>query len=138
MSLMISSKCHVQDHRKDNTMIIKFNAAIARFLVVLVASAVCIAGCGPPQATPQNQQLISSLRTALSAQNPEWLDQNVKLLEERRTAGQVSDGELEAFQAIIEQARAGQWKEAEEDAIAFQKAQRPTREQIERATKHAP
>lgn len=119
-------------------MIVKFNAAIARFLVVLVASAVCVAGCGPPQAAPQNQQLISSLRTALSAQNPEWLEQNVKLLEERRAADQVSDEELEAFQAIIEKARAGQWKEAEEDAIAFQKAQRPTREQIERVTKHAP
>jgi len=104
----------------------------------VVALGICITGCGPPQAAPQNQQLISSLRTALSAQNTDWLEQNVKLLEERRTAGQVSDEELEAFQAIIEKARAGQWKEAEEDAIAFQKAQRPTREQIERVTKHAP
>jgi hypothetical protein len=101
-----------------------------RLVVVLVALALCVQGCGPPQAAPQNRQLIASLRTALSAQNPDWLEQNATILEQRRAAGEVSEDELAAFQAIIEQARAGQWKEAEAQAIAFQKAQRPTREEM--------
>jgi len=99
-------------------------------LLVLLALAVTVAGCGPPQASPPNRQLIASLRTALSAQNPEWLEKNAKILEERRAAGQTSEEEFAAFQAIIQQARAGQWKEAERQVMAFQKAQRPTDEEV--------
>jgi hypothetical protein len=93
-------------------------------------------GCGgPPQAAPANQRLISSLRTALSVQKLDWLEQNVQEIESRRAAGQMSDVEHQAFQAIIAKAKAGQWKEAEVDAVEFQKAQRPTAEQIERLPK---
>ena len=95
-------------------------------------------GCNrPPQAAPANQRLISSLRTALSAQKPDWLEQNVTEIESRKTAGQMSDVEYQAFQAIIAKAKAGQWREAEEDAVEFQKAQRPTQEQIDRLPKAA-
>jgi len=109
--------------------------AQVRIAVVCAVLALCGAGCGPPRAAPQNLSLIASLRTALSAQNQEWLEQNVKILEQRRDAGQVSDQELAEFQSIVDKARAGQWKEAEAQAIAFQKAQRPTREQVERVAK---
>jgi hypothetical protein len=109
----------------------EFKVSRSRFLVVLAALAICAGGCGPPQASPPNRQLIASLRTALSAQNPDWLEQNAAILQERRAAKEVLDDEFAAFQAIIETARAGQWKEAEGQAIAFQKAQRPTREQVE-------
>jgi hypothetical protein len=44
----------------------------------------------------------------------------------------MSEVEYRAFSAIIAKAKAGHWKEAEQDAVAFQKAQRPTAEQIER------
>lgn len=97
-----------------------------------------ILGCGKPQAAPQNRELISSLRTAVNTRNTEWLEKNVKVLEERRVAGQVSDAEYQEFQAIIAKARAGKWEEAERETITFQKAQRPTREEIERVTKHRP
>jgi hypothetical protein len=113
----------------------KQNVAQARIAIVFVLLAICGAGCGPPRAAPQNLPLIASLRTALSAQNQEWLEQNAKILDERRGAGQVSDQEFAEFQSIIEKARADQWKEAETQAIAFQKAQRPTRDQIERVTR---
>lgn len=93
-------------------------------------------GCGgPPQAAPANQRLISSLRTALSAQKLDWLEQNVQEIESRKAAGQMSDVEHQAFQAIIAKAKAGEWKEAEVDAVEFQKAQRPTAEQIDRLPK---
>jgi hypothetical protein len=88
-------------------------------------------GCGPPQASPENLQLIASLRTALSAQNSDWLEQNAKLLQERRAAGEVTDEEFETFQAIIQKAREGQWEEAEAQVTVFQKAQRPDREHVE-------
>ena len=103
-----------------------------------VSIAVAMVGCGRPQAAPQNQQLITTFRTAVSARKPDWLEANIKVLEERRAAGQVSDEEYETFQAIIQKAQAGQWEKAEKEAIAFQKAQRPTAEQIERVKKHRP
>jgi hypothetical protein len=91
------------------------------------------AACGrPPQAAPANQRLISSLRTALSVQKLDWLEQNVQEIDSRHAAGQMSEVEYRAFAAIIAKAKAGHWKEAEQDAVAFQKAQRPTAEQIER------
>ena len=111
------------------------NTSIAATVSLLLA--VYAAGCGQPQAGAENVELISSLRTAISAQNLEWLEANLKIIDERHTAGQLSDAAYKTFQAIITKAEAGKWNEAEQDAIAFQKAQQPTREQIERATRHA-
>jgi hypothetical protein len=105
-----------------------------RFVSLLLA-ATFVGGCGYPQAAPNNLRLITTLRTALSARNTEWLDQNVALMEERRQAGEMSDDEYDAFQSIVAQARAGEWEEAERAAVKFQKAQRPTDEQIRRVTK---
>ena len=99
-----------------------------------VAVSLSIAGCGPPRAAPEDQRLIASLRTAISAQSTEWLDKNAALLEERRAAGTMSDEAYETFKSIIETAKAGNWDDAEQQVIAFQKAQRPTREQIDSVT----
>ncbi len=96
-----------------------------------------VIGCGPPRAAPQNQRLIASLRTALSARSDEWLGKNAELLEERRAAGTLSDEEYETFQAIIDEAKAGKWEDAEQHVIAFQKAQKPTQQQIEGVSEHA-
>ena len=41
-------------------------------------------------------------------------------------------------QAIIEEARAGNWREAEEEALALQQAQRPAGEQVERVSRYWP
>lgn len=106
---------------------------IASVSLLLAAS---FTGCAKPQAGAENVELISSLRTAVSAQNPEWLEANVKAINERHAGGHMSDSAHEAFQAIIEKAQAGEWKEAEQDAIAFQKAQRPTDEQMGRTAHH--
>src|SRR5690606_30979089 len=108
----------------------------ARFSVAaLLLATLCITGCGYPQAAPNNLRLITTLRTALSARNPEWLQMNIDAIEERRAAGEMSDEEYEAFQEIIEQAKAGEWEEAERASVRFQKAQRPTAEQISQLPK---
>jgi hypothetical protein len=107
-----------------------------RFLIALsLATSLCMLGCGPPQAQPNNLRLIASLRTALSAKNTEWLEQNIELIEKRRAAGQMSDEEHVEFQAIIAKAKAGDWQGAERHSVRFQKAQRPTPEQIEQVTR---
>jgi hypothetical protein len=93
---------------------------------------VVVLGCSRPQASVDNLHLITSLRTAASTRNPEWLSQNAELVEQRRAAGQMTDAEYATFQRIIELARDGKWQAAEREAVLFQKAQRPTPEQIER------
>jgi hypothetical protein len=95
-----------------------------------------ILGCGKPQTAPENRGLISSLRTAVNTQNAEWLEKNAKLVEERYSADEMTDAEHEEFQAIIAKARDGKWEEAERETIVFQKAQRPTREEIERVSEY--
>jgi len=96
-----------------------------------------VAGCGRPQASsPENLHLIGSLRTAISARNPQWLEDNSKALEERRAAGKVAEAEYEEFRSIIAMAKDGRWEAAEQEVIKFVKSQRATTEQVERATKH--
>ena len=92
-------------------------------------------GCSYPVAEPINMELISSLRTALSARNEEWLKVNADIVEERHASGEMRDDEYAAFKGIIDQARAGQWVEAEKATLKFQRAQRPTREQIDEVRK---
>ncbi|MGD9722381.1 MAG: hypothetical protein AB7O59_12830 [Pirellulales bacterium] len=90
-----------------------------------------IAGCRYPEAQPINMELITTLRTALSARNTDWLQANADIVEKRRTEGQMNDAEYDAFRQIIEQARGGDWDAAERASLEFQRAQRPTPEQIE-------
>jgi len=105
----------------------------------IVAAMLCSVtiGCGRPQASSsENQQLIGSLRTAISARNAQWLEENAKVVEQRRKAGKMDEAEYEEFQAIITMAKEGRWEAAEREVIKFLKAQRPTPEQIERTSKH--
>lgn len=105
----------------------------SRIAVPTVALGVLIAtGCGYPSAQPVNMEIISSLRTACSARNSEWLEANAARIEAQRQAGQMSDDEHEAFLGILAQARDGDWEGAEHACLAFQKAQRPTPEQLEK------
>lgn len=108
-------------------------SAIASFLFV---GATVSSGCGRPQVEPENLHLIASLRTALSTRNVEWLEENARIIDERRASGKMSDTEYAEFQAILDDARAGDWAKAEQDALAFQKAQRPTDDQIAQVRQH--
>jgi hypothetical protein len=108
---------------------------LRRLAVAASGAVLLLIGCGPPQVAPQNLRLTASLRTALSARNAEWLEQNVRAIEERRSAGAMGDDEYAAFQSIVSQAKAGQWQEAERATVRLQQAQRPTQEQIDRLPK---
>jgi hypothetical protein len=101
-------------------------------LWLLCGMAIALAsGCGYPAAEPENLRLITSLRTALSARNEAWLEANEKMIEQRHIDKVMSDETYEAFKEIIAKAREGDWKGAELESLEFQRAQRPTRQQIE-------
>jgi hypothetical protein len=86
-------------------------------------------GCSrPPQIGQENRRLIGSLRTAIAAQNTDWLDQNAGLVEERHAQGSLADDQYDALKAIIDQARAGNWADALTAATRLSKAQQPTGE----------
>ena len=90
----------------------------------LLLGIVLVTGCGPPQLEPANYRLIESLRTALSARNGNWLEDNAKSITKKHADGQMSDGEFAAFEAIIGQARGEDWTGAEEEVVRLAKAQR--------------
>jgi len=100
------------------------NPATTALTTVLMLTVIAIVGCGPPQASPENRHLISSLRTALSAENSTWLTENEQIVEQRREHGKMTQEEYETFREIIDRAKAGAWDEAEQQAIRFQEAQR--------------
>ena len=98
------------------------------FAVVLVL----VAGCGgEPQIASQNRELIVSLATAISSRNTEWLESNAKALEEQRSRKLCSETEYKTFLGIIERARSGDWKGAEEAIYALRDAQQPTAEDLQ-------
>jgi hypothetical protein len=57
---------------------------------------------------------------------------NEEIIEKRHAEKDLNDSAYSAFKKIIAQAREGDWKGAELESLKFQRAQRPTREQIKR------
>ncbi|HVA49048.1 MAG TPA: hypothetical protein VNH11_21985 [Pirellulales bacterium] len=103
------------------------------FVIACALVALVIAGCSrPPQVAPANRNLISGLRTAVSSQQSQWLDESAKQLEEGKSKGTISEQEYAEFAGIIKLARDGKWKEAEAETIRLGQAQKPTAEEIER------
>jgi hypothetical protein len=99
--------------------------------LVLLLGAVVL-GCGHPQVASVNRRVIASLRTAVSAKNLQWLEQNETMIGERHQSGAMGDAEFEEFQSIIAQARSGEWNAAEVHLVALAKAQRVTPDDLER------
>ena len=106
--------------------------SLGSLLVVMALAVLVASGCGYPEVQPVNMELITSLRTACSAQDQKWLEANVEKIEEQKAAGQMSDEEHATFMEIVEQARGGDWGGAERACLKFQKAQGPTAEQVEK------
>jgi Sec-independent protein translocase protein TatA len=103
-----------------------------RVALLCLALLVAVFGCNrAPQVASSNLGLISSLRTALSARNEEWLAHNVAAIEDRHQAGAMLDDEYAAFQRIISQAKSGDWEGAEKAALRLQQAQRPKQDLLD-------
>ena len=59
--------------------------------------------------------------TAVSMANEQWLADDEKLLQTRHAAGQLTDEEFQQLEAVIAQARRGDWSGAVEAGYRFRK-----------------
>jgi hypothetical protein len=74
-------------------------------------------GCGEPSARElKNRQELEALLTAVSLKKGAEVEKDAQRIEDRHAAGELSDGRFEDLNAIIKQARAGDWSAAEKQA----------------------
>jgi hypothetical protein len=102
------------------------SAALRAALAAALMAALSCGGCGQaPQFSAKDRRLLESLRTAISAHKPDWLEANVKQIDNAHQQGMISDDGFDALQSIIAEARAGDWKQAEKQIIQLEKSQHP-------------
>lgn len=90
---------------------------------LVLLTAVNLACNRPPAVQYHNLQLLSSLRTAISAKHREWLEGVARAVEIRHEQGTMSAEERDHFLRIVELARTGAWDTAEREAFRFEEAQ---------------
>ena len=92
----------------------------ARLLGAIVLAAL-LAGCrGEPSALElKNRQVFEALLTAVALKDAGELEADAKRIEARHAAGQLSDAAHDTLTAIVAEARAGRWGEAEAHAYQF-------------------
>ena len=99
---------------------------------LMVAVVFLAAGCGVQQIAPANRRVMQGLQTAVSSRKVEWLDATVKLIDEQRSQGKLSDAEYAALEPIISKARAGNWDAAQRDVFALVEGQKATAEDLQK------
>ena len=97
-----------------------------------------IAGCGTTQVSPAIRRLLEALQTAVSAENSEWLEAVSNQMAKQKSVGQLSEAEFQAFDDVIRQAQAGDWKSAQAAVLAIGDGQRPTAEDLTRLQERKP
>lgn len=103
------------------------------FACAILASLFAISGCyRPTQISSANRKLLQALQTAASAKKTEWLLDVESKLAAKREKNELSDDEFKAFDSIIKRAKAGDWKQANLDALALCEAQQPTAQELEK------
>lgn len=78
-------------------------------------------GCGgePSQRELQNSRAFEALLTAVSLKHEKEVEKDAKVIDERHTAGEISDTKYRELEAIIAKARAKEWAAAEKRAYEF-------------------
>src|SRR4029453_4331079 len=107
-------------------------------LPIACALALALTGCDATQVRPANRRLLEALQTAVSAKNAAWLDAVEKQVADHRTKGELSEAEFSALDAIIRQAKAGNWDAAQTAVFALSDSQRPTADELEQVRKRKP
>jgi hypothetical protein len=90
-------------------------------LLVAVLAVVWWPGCRqyPPATDEESLVLMKQLYAACNTKNPTKLAAAEKRLDEMTRKGKLSDAERSAFADIVSQAKAGEWKAAEDAAFRF-------------------
>lgn len=93
-----------------------------QLVAVLLLALAC--GCGrPPAVEHHNLELVSALRTAVSARSTTWLDGVDRAVDARFAEGQMSSDERGHFRQLIQLARQGEWEAADKACFDFELAQ---------------
>lgn len=77
----------------------------------------------PPVVEHDNLRYIQLLRTAVSAKNPTWLAGVEKAINHRREENAISPAEERHFRRILDQAKSGDWANADRACFEFEQAQ---------------
>jgi hypothetical protein len=95
----------------------------ASLLAALIGLVTTLPGCGgePSQRELKNAQAFEALLTAVSLKHEKEVENDARLIDERHTAGELSDGKYRELAEIIEKARAKDWGAAETRAYEFRK-----------------
>lgn len=97
---------------------------MARRHAPLACLLLLLGGCGGPSTEErENRKAFEFLLTAISLKNSKELEKDAQRIEERHSAGKLSDDRHRDLQGIIEKARAGDWGEAERLAYEFREKQ---------------
>ena len=90
--------------------------------LMIAATIALIAGCGGPTTVDRdNRRVVDEVLTAITLKNPRLLGAAQTRANVRHAAGQFTDDEYQAIEAIIAKGRAGDWQGAENDGYAFRK-----------------
>lgn len=101
------------------------NALAAMSGVVLLVASYWLYGLWsrPPVVEYDNLRYIQLLRTAVSAKNATWLAGVEKAINQRRDENALSQAEDRHFRRIIDQAKSGDWANADRACFEFEQAQ---------------
>lgn len=70
-----------------------------------------------------NLKYVQQIRTAVSAENPEWVEGVARAMDKQKAEGALAENEAAAFQRIIDAARQRDWPTAERLSIALEEGQ---------------
>jgi len=90
---------------------------------LLVGLLLLFAGCGEPSVRElKNRRELEALLTAISLKNTKELDKDVKRIDDRHAAGELSDDSYNDLREIFKKAQAGDWGGAEKQAYELRES----------------
>ena len=90
---------------------------------LLVWISLTLAGCGEPTLRElKNRRELEALLTAITLKNKKELDKDIRRIDDRHASGELSDESYEDLQAIINEAKEGDWAAAEKQAYEMRES----------------
>jgi hypothetical protein len=90
---------------------------------LLVWLALLLTGCSEPSVRElKNRRELEALLTAISLRNQKELDKDIRRIEARHAAGELTDGSYDDLREIIKKAQGGDWSGAEKQAYAMRES----------------
>ena len=96
-----------------------------RCILFTVLIALGIGGCSPPQIGPDKAtfKAVDALYTAVSLRELKYLERSEKALQELKAQGKLPESAARSLDAIIAEARGGDWEPAQRRLGDFMRGQ---------------